>query len=350
MMMCNKKLFHFNHLDKLFLSINISDFEHSNLEPDFICKQLISSRNKWKACKKQSTQLRKQFLTERAELLAANMNTTDENALKSILNAEQSRQTFSNLKSLLGKQEFPLTQVEVLSNSNDPHSSHTEIENNILKRNQQHSRQALGTPFFTDLILHMAIDPLSPSAWLDDLSNGSFLRDEHESPSLSDLQREWIQQFKILVSDEISLQLSIDDFQSFFRSKQECTSSSLSRRHMGYYKAMLECIRRENPILPEIVITIVQISILTTSHLERWSSASQLMLKKGKGHFIEHLHIIQLCKAGQNFVLHVIWGHRPTRHALKHSALNTSQYALPGQTCHNTVLNKILCLDLSCQT
>ena len=92
------------------------------------------------------------------------MNTTDENALKSILNAEQSRQTFSNLKSLLGKQEFPLTQVEVLSNSNDPHSSHTEIENNILKRNQQHSRQALGTPFFTDLILHMAIDPLSPSA------------------------------------------------------------------------------------------------------------------------------------------------------------------------------------------
>jgi hypothetical protein len=35
---------------------------------------------------------------------------------------------------------------------------------------------------------------------------------------------------------------------------------------------------------------------------------------------------------------------------MKHSAMNQSQYARPGQTCHNSVLNKLLFLDLSRQT
>jgi hypothetical protein len=196
----------------------------------------------------------------------------------------------------------------------------------------------------------MAIDPLSPDMKLDKIATGNFLMDTHDNLSLSDVQHECIQQLKIQVSDKISLNLSLEDFKSFFRSKQECMSSSPSGHHIGYYKAMLECIRQYNPVIPEIVITIAQISLLTATPLERWSSASQLMLEKEKGSFIEHLRIIQLCEADLNFVLHIIWGHRLTRHALKHSALSTSQYALPGQTCHNAVLNKILYLDLSRQT
>jgi hypothetical protein len=44
MVMCNKKLFYFDHLDKLHLSINISDYEHSNLDSEYIHKQLISPK------------------------------------------------------------------------------------------------------------------------------------------------------------------------------------------------------------------------------------------------------------------------------------------------------------------
>jgi hypothetical protein len=51
-----------------------------------------------------------------------------------------------------------------------------------------------------------------------------------------------------------------------------------------------------------------------------------------------------------NFVLHGIWGHRLTWIAIKHLALNNSQYAIPGQTCHNAILNKKLFLDSSIQT
>ncbi len=73
------------------------------------------------------------------------------------------------------------------------------------------------------------------------------------------------------------------------------------------------------------------------------------MLEKGKGHFIENLRIIQLCEVDLNFVLNLLWGHRMTRLALKHKALNSSQYALPGSTCNSAVWNKLLFLDLTRQ-
>jgi len=49
-------------------------------------------------------------------------------------------------------------------------------------------------------------------------------------------------------------------------------------------------------------------------------------------------------------VLHSIWGHHLIRHATNNKALNNSQYAVPGQTCNNAVLNKVLFCDLSRQT
>jgi len=149
------------------------------------------------------------------------------------------------------------------------------------------------------------------------------------------------------VSDEIKLSLTVEDFKKYFKSKQERTASSLSGRHMGHYKIVLECIRHQSFSLPELIIHIAQISLITASPLDRWYHASQVMLEKGKGQFVEHLRIIQLCEAYFNFVLHTIWGYRLIRHALQQSALDNAQFALPGQICNNAVLNKLLCLDLS---
>jgi hypothetical protein len=89
-------------------------------------------------------------------------------------------------------------------------------------------------------------------------------------------------------------------------------------------------------------------SLLTSSPLHRWERASHVMIKKGKGRHIENLRIIQLCEADLNFILHIIWGKRLMQNALHH--LDKAQFAIPGQTCHNAVLNKLLYLDLSRQT
>jgi hypothetical protein len=76
----------------------------------------------------------------------------------------------------------------------------------------------------------------------------------------------------------------------------------------------------------------------------------QVMLEKGKGKYIEHLCIIQLCEADLNFALHVIWGDQMIKITLKNNAVDEIQCALPGQTCHSAVWNKILYCDLMQQT
>jgi hypothetical protein len=74
------------------------------------------------------------------------------------------------------------------------------------------------------------------------------------------------------------------------------------------------------------------------------------MLEKGKGRYMEHLRIIQLCEVDLNFALNIIWGYQLICHATNNRAFNESQYALPGSTCNSVAWNKTLYCDLMWQT
>jgi len=285
--------------------------------------------------------------------MAEKMKTSEEKALKAIINSEASRKNYSTIHDLLGRNQASLTQVDVLSDRLDPSSvlntlsNKEEVEAQILQRNRKHSLQSLATPFMLHPILSTSIAPNSPSNRFANFLDGSFLSDLSVMHELSDSEKSWISSLHRLVNKEISLQLSIDDFKKIFQSKQERTASSPSGRHFGHYRSLLECIRWDEPMIPALILDIAFISLNTASPLKRWQVAFQVMFEKGKGRFVENLRIIQLCEADLNFVLHTIWGHRLIHHAHKHGALSSSRYTLPGQTCNNAVLNKVLFLDLS---
>jgi hypothetical protein len=99
---------------------------------------------------------------------------------------------------------------------------------------------------------------------------------------------QWISELQSLIDSEIPLQLSCDDFKSFFSAKQERTASSPLGRHIGHYRTLLDCIHKNNPTLPQLIIDIAYISLLTATPLSRWQTASQIMLEKGKGCFIDN--------------------------------------------------------------
>jgi hypothetical protein len=73
---------------------------------------------------------------------------------------------------------------------------------------------------------------------------------------------------------------------------------------------MLEGIRQDTPLIPDMVISVAYISLISETPSCRWQIASQVMIEKGKGRYVEDLSIIQLCEADLNFVLHTIWGHQ----------------------------------------
>jgi hypothetical protein len=120
------------------------------------------------------------------------------------------------------------------------------------------------------------------------LINGTFLNECDESTDLSPTEHIWISSLKKIISQEVLLSLSCEDFRSFFCAKQERTSSSPSGRHFGHYHTMLEGICNKNDLLPQLIIDIACISISTASPLEQWNNASHVMLEKEKGHHIEN--------------------------------------------------------------
>jgi hypothetical protein len=191
--------------------------------------------------------LRKQFLTERAELMAEQLRTTEEKALCAILRAEESRGTYRTLRELLGKQNTPLTQVDVTLDTSDnvfPFTTLThreDIEDQILRRNHKHSLQSLSTTFMKKPHLKHSIDPNSPYNRFDEFLTGDFSHCIDDTFQLNDTERAWIQSMKSAVKEEISLDMSIEDFKAFFKSKQERTASSPSGRHMGHYKVANKC-------------------------------------------------------------------------------------------------------------
>jgi hypothetical protein len=88
---------------------------------------------------------------------------------------------------------------------------------------------------------------------MDQFLDGSFLLEGTPSICLNEYQKQWISELQSLIDSEISLQLSCDDFKSFFSAKQEQTASSPSGRHMGHYRTLLDCIRKNNPNLPQLL-------------------------------------------------------------------------------------------------
>jgi hypothetical protein len=80
--MSKKKLFNWEHLDKLRKFTDISDYDHQIRDTSEIYEKLQQSRVKWKVCKTHSAEIRRKFISERAELLALKLHTTEEKVIK----------------------------------------------------------------------------------------------------------------------------------------------------------------------------------------------------------------------------------------------------------------------------
>ena len=161
---------------------------------------------------KKSAEIRQSFLHDQALLMAEKLQSSEEKALKAFLCAEQSRRIYNSIRELLEKKNKPLTQIDV-SSSSDPSCIDTintkfEIEQCILSWNRNHSLQSLSTPFMKNAALSDSINP----------NSSKFLDSDFDTSTLHPTAVEWIRSLKTMVSREISLSLSIEDFKCFFQS------------------------------------------------------------------------------------------------------------------------------------
>ena len=145
--MSAKNLFRWDHLEPLQRHTSILDEDHAVRDYQLIETNLKRVRDRWRACKKKSTAIRKKFFEERAAFFASKLKCTEEKAIRAILKAEESKRIHNNIKEILGKQSTPLTQVDTIDESSNERNhitltSREEIENSIMKRNRKHSLQS----------------------------------------------------------------------------------------------------------------------------------------------------------------------------------------------------------------
>jgi hypothetical protein len=212
--------------------------------------------------------------------MAEKMHSSQEKALKAILKADQSRVTFQSIRQMLGKQNTPLTQVDIKEHadlSSDQImtiSNKSDVEHHILCRNRKHSLQVLQTPFLANHAFADAADPTSSSNLIDSILRGDYMSQHLDTSHLNPTECQWISSLSTIIKDQIPLNLSIDDIKKFFNAKQEKTSSSPSGRHMKHYIVALEFIRQNNLSLPNLILSIAHISLTTATPLTRWNKAS----------------------------------------------------------------------------
>lgn len=221
--MAKKKHYKWHELSNLRENTHISDDDHHNIDTDFIKNSLRQARIQWKSIKKDSRNIRMAFLEERAEEHAAKMHTTKEIALKAILQAEESKRIYSNIRQIAGhqKEKTPLTQNDI-NTPDQPNNSTTittkmEIENAIIQQNQRHARQALQTPFAAIPHLADAIDPFRPDNKVDQILDGTIRHHAHIWSTLSSTEQAWVDELQQKIMSPIDTYVSIQDFIRFFK-------------------------------------------------------------------------------------------------------------------------------------
>ena len=130
-------------------------------------------------------------------------------------------------------------------------------------------------------------------------------------------------------------------FKSAFGSLSEKKSSSNSGRHIGHYKAALNC-----ETTMEIHCRMMSIPFKHGIVPERWTKVTDVMLEKNPGTpRIHRLRVIQLIEADLNQCLLILFTRPMVHNSDKHYLLHRSQWSTRNQNCTSAILSKTINLE-----
>ena len=215
------------------------------------------------------------------------------------------------------------------------------LENMLIQWQVLHYTQANNTPF-------------SDKFWTDELGkpevSDRIIKGEYDPPaSLPWEAKEILLHMKRspLITEEIDLSTTFEDFQKFFRLAKESTSSSPSGRHYGHFKALLQTDKK----YLQSIHTILSISTEHNAILDRWKPTISTLIEKIEGKpYIHKYRTIHIIESDIQFLSKQVYVLGMMKMADKFGLITDQQYgARNRRQCQSAYINKICYYDISRQ-
>ena len=292
----------------------------------------------YKKLKKNAYRLRKEFLHE---LLEVKTTDKEKRAIKMIMKHEETRRTWRTINKGHGKVRMNgVSAVEVKRNNEYiTITEQDEVEEAIMKNNSKRFHLASSTPLMKQSAVQ-SIGYLGNTYIAEGILNGSFKSakelEEHTSKFMRFIgERQTLPQFKEKIEQ--------NDFISYWSKAKERTSSSMSKRHFGHYKAA-----SKNSTLSKIHASFCNVAATHGISIDRWECGLTVMLEKIKGVMkVDKLRAILLMEADFNFINKLMFGNRLIKQCTKFKRFPDELYGgLANRSAQEVGVNRRLILDL----
>jgi len=324
---------------------------HSILAGKELNKEIRLARKRLESVRENAYEHRQSWLESLAisNDIARGKDPTRSRTLKQLISREEWRRRYRRCQELIGTNTGSgLREVHVPSNPEEEPSnsvqswrsitSPPEMIKYIMSQNNVQFSQAKDTPL-ADTTLGRTIGKHGNSEAAEQILNGTFNTEHQINEVIRFIQKckkdPRIQTFH----QEVTLTM----FKNAFSGLSEKKSSSNSGRHIGHYKAALEC-----EIAMEIHCRMMSIPFKHGITPDRWTKVTDVMLEKNPGvPRLHRLRVIQLIEADLNQCLLILFT-RPMVHTSdRHSLIHQSQWSTRNQNCTSAILSKTINLEYS---
>jgi hypothetical protein len=277
------------------------------------------------------------YLQEAAAGATSQGEQEEAKAMRKILKAEQSRESWARLRRMLGKgAKGGLTHilVETTDGNLESIADKEEMFDRIIERNKIHFAQADGTPFTTAPIVdHLGrFGTNEVSEWILDGQEvyNEWDVDEPVKVILRALKR-------VTEKDSVKHQITAEDLESGYKRWGEGTSTSPSGLHLGHEKTVLKtekektdengkCVRTLRQKFFAIKAEFINFAIKHGHVYQRWKTVVNATIEKIPGKpLLEKLRIIHLIESDFNLMIGILWGRRLMKHMEKIGKLGDEQ-------------------------
>ena len=307
-------------------------------------KEKMSAIKEYRKIKRNAAKNRRDFINEKATQQAANGNESVGNAIRRLNRLEEERESRRRIK-IATKSFAGATMKILLENTKFPEKTRTttdkdEIEKALRKENTQKFTLAYSSPFL-NYPLKNILGQDATTLQAEEMLNGTF----NKKLKISKETKKFIKCLEKpdsikKVGDNDSM-ITVEQVQYYWKKKREKTSSSMSQRHIGTYKAMAT-----DQQIMQIINGIGNMAYNTGIALERWTNDLDVsLLKRPNKIRPEDLRTIGQLEADFNQQASMHFSKRMIDTGIEHNEIPESQYAKKGCRSIEAAIVKIMFFD-----